>query len=67
MRFVIEIVRRGDIGAPYLLYRAPSYAFSSKRARVKARRLLDAYHAHGANAVRITNGNGLELYSWWRH
>ena len=64
MKFTIEIVRIRDGGEARVLYRSAVEVISPKWAKTQAATLLDAWKQRGANAVRILNRQGEELYSW---
>ena len=67
MKFAIEILRANVGARTDILHRVTVDEMNPKMARTKAADLLAAWRRRGANAARILNGHGEELYSWEDH
>lgn len=62
MKFGIEVLRSREGAEPEVLRREIADEISPKRALAKAQQLLEIWRHRGADAVRVLNPKGEEIY-----
>jgi hypothetical protein len=63
MKFIIEILRISDLEKARVIHRAPIEAISAERARAATVMLLESWRKRRANAARVRDQKGDEIYN----